>query len=212
MDKATLKLLGSIPVEILAAWEANHPAKWGIRHIIRNYKKESVKAMAYQILAPILVGVLIILGPELYLQTSWRTSTIGFAISVVGLFAMVLTIVLMMSFFHDQEWRNYLWSFETDLKKETPLGMKNLLGMSYAAIKEHSQKRLVAAARTVLETEERFGRMRQDKGVSEADLIAAGLNLLNLRSAFSEALLQAAEFGLSDGKPRQYFGAAEKEE
>lgn len=193
----------NMPPALLAAWEAKHSAKWSIQYIAKN---KTIREWISSCLLTIW-GVLVIGGGAIIASNmphAW-----GALVLFIGLVLIIVSVFQTERIDHKQEWDRILDSFEGDVK-DPSLDLISFLELGYGLhqIQKLTRGRLVQAAKDVLVAEEKFDRMRRDASVSEEGLMTFGKELLRFRSVFDRRLLWAVEFGLSDGKPGQYFVTA----
>lgn len=200
-----MKLLLGMPPELLAAWEAKHPAKWSIGHIAKNYvwraRLSFVLCIAW--FFPIVIGVL-------FITQITQNHGLGILITVLGAALAFAGAALIKSFlFPEREWDAILEPLETALNDEE-LNITACLcaGFDMKRIKEYAYSCLRTVARDVITAEEYFSRVRKEDHVSVTAVIKAGQDLIRWDSSFDRTLNLAVEFGLSDGKRRKYFQEA----
>ena len=206
VDKKTLKLLTEMPVEMLATWEAKHPAKWSIHYIVKHRGKRAIVCCIVSVIW-ILVLFAITLGGVILakIQEPWFSASM-----VVSAFLVLYSLWIPLKLIDPREkWEPILESFEIAVR-DPILGLENCLVRSFESIKEMTSGRLAWAAGTILDAETAVAIMRTDSKVTEKGLLHAIQNLLQFRSSFDRMLERATEFGLSDGNPQPYFQEAER--
>ena len=196
-----------MPPELLAAYEAKHPAKWSLEYIIRNQARCQWFASVF-----LVVWIAVVLATGVWIAVITNPAKNGAL--VIGLVTFTVIFAggpLMNRIDHREEWSAILESFETALKDET-FGLMSwlLMGFNLKRIRESADSRLVYAAERVIAAQKRFDNARLDTRIRELGMIDVAQGSLQRRVEFDKVLARAVEFGLSDGNPRPYFMEVER--
>lgn len=210
LDDKTLELVIRMPEQMLAVWDLKHPASESTRSIATDFKRREKMASRFETLC-------LVVSFGVMFASLWFTAspTYGLILLAVG-YGMFLYIMKSRHSLKERIWHLERQS-ETIRRVEDALQDPSLnlwqhleRDRDWDDISEEVYGVLVSAAREVTAAEERFGRMRRDKRVTDKKLTSEGMVLSGYRSTLDRKLELAAEFGLSDGNPRRYFEAAQR--
>lgn len=200
MDKRTLQLLLDMPPSMLRAWEAKH-LKPG-----ETIKDDVVKRMTRLTHLMVLVTISALVAAFAFVNVGTAYQANVFLV-LGGVFFAFFGLAGGLTYLtrrRSEQW-NILHSLQAAANDPALTGY-SLIGVADSPqLRNQADKRLVWAAKTVLDAEADIERSRKDEKYSLSDLEAMLGNLRQFLATFDRMLAQAKEFSLNQGDERQYF-------